>query len=370
MKIKVRREEILKELKLVNSIVEKKGYMVVLSYVLLQTEDSYLRISATDLEISYVAKIQAEIIEHGEATVQASAFFDLIKDMDDEFITIECRKDETNVNIYGSHYSYSLLSVHPDNFPTIPQSEDGEKFEIDFPLLKDYLKFVEFAISEEHLRDVTGANVEIKHNEMRLVSTDFKRLAFIRDNNVSFGKDIEFVIPKKAVTQLQKLEDEEKVSISVGVNNIFFDFGVKRIVARKVEGEFPFYEEYISPEMEKSIKFKRSEMISSLKRIENIIPGKVKRVVFEIDSEKLTISTDVTEIGAGKEVVPCEYSGEPFEIIFNSVHLREFLERFGEENVVLHVNDSNSPTRFVVDGGVKIGDRIVDYIYILVPFQF
>ncbi len=368
MKIKVRKDEILKELKIVNSIVEKKGYMVVLSYVLLEAKGNSLKISATDLEIGYISEIEADVIEEGEATAQASAFFDLLKDVEDEVIEIE-DKGDLKLYISGKGFKYSLLSVHPDNFPAVPSGEEGEVFEIDFTLLREYLRYVDYAISDEHMRDVIGANVEIKRGEMRLVSTDYKRLAFLRSTDFKSEKDIEFIIPKKAVNQLEKIDSSGSVNVLVGTNNIFFDFGRRKIVARKIEGEFPFYEDYIFPEMEKSVVLKRSQLVSALRRMENIIPGKVKRVIFNVKRGEVVLSTDVTEIGTGEEIIESGYDGEDFKIIFNSVHLREFLERFIEESVIMKVNDVNSPARFVVDGGVKVGDRVVDYVYVMVPFQ-
>ena len=66
MEIKVNRDELYSSISRVQSIIEKRSNMPILSMVLISTADSAINISATDLEISFQQSIPAEIINTGK----------------------------------------------------------------------------------------------------------------------------------------------------------------------------------------------------------------------------------------------------------------------------------------------------------------
>ena len=110
MKISIEKNSIYKSLSHVQSIVEKKNTIPILSNILLEAIDSSLILSATDMDISITEAINCSVIETGSATVPAHTLYDIVRKIPDgneiEFIS----NDGKTFSIRSGISKFSLSS--------------------------------------------------------------------------------------------------------------------------------------------------------------------------------------------------------------------------------------------------------------------
>lgn len=370
MKVKIERTLLLKELDLMNGIVEKRSTMPILNYILLKSkEGGKIEISGTDLEIGIVIEINAEIERDGSITVAFSLLYNLIKEMETEYIEIE-EKEDSVVELRGGNSFYTLYGLSPDNFPTIPLPENEEKVIIDIKIFKKLIKMIKYAISEEHYTAMGGGYFIFKGKTIEAVSSDYNRLAYVKTEvGENFG-EIDFLIYRKALNEILKFEDEGKIEVIKGVNNYFFVYGNRILTSRVIEKKFPEFYDYVNMEREKKVIFYREETNKALRRILNIISSKIKQVNMVIKEDKIILSYDSVDSGRGEEELRAEgYKGDDIIISFNAIFIKEFLENIESEKVIMEFSDEKTIVRFKPEDGVKEGDQKFDYTYMVIPFQ-
>src|SRR5258705_9623119 len=84
MRFRLNRGILLKELNLLQGIVEKKTTIPVLSSVLIESaSDNLVSLVATDLDVSLQTECAAEVLEAGSVVLQARRLFDLVRYLPD-----------------------------------------------------------------------------------------------------------------------------------------------------------------------------------------------------------------------------------------------------------------------------------------------
>ena len=368
MRLKIRRSLLVKEVSLLEGIVEKRSTMPILNYLLLKAQGDSLEIQGTDLELGGIVKIEAQVEEGGAVTVESSKFLSLMKDMDGEFVEI-VEEEDSKIEIRCGKSNYTLFGLSPDNYPTIPLPQNEEKIVVDIDIFKSLIKAVRFSISEDQYKDVNGADFIAEGNTLSMVSTDYSRLSYMKGNVEKNYGHVDFLIHKKALSELSKMGDGGDLEILKGVNNIFFINKNKILISRVIEGKFPDFGDYIHQSKEKKIVFKREEMLKALKRICNIITSRVKVVLFEIGKGNILLNYESAESGIGKENLECSFMEEIFRATFNAVYVKEFLETLSCEEVAMELNDEKSSVRFSPVGGIPLKERVFDSFYIIMPYE-
>ena len=79
MKITIEKNKLLKSLTHVQSIVEKKNTLPILSNILIEARENLLIMSGTDMDISITDKITCNVIDNGSTTVSAQTFYDIVR---------------------------------------------------------------------------------------------------------------------------------------------------------------------------------------------------------------------------------------------------------------------------------------------------
>ena len=221
MRLKIRRSLLVKEVSLLEGIVEKRSTMPILNYLLLKAQGDSLEIQGTDLELGGIVKIEAQVEEGGAVTVESSKFLSLMKDMDGEFVEI-VEEEDSKIEIRCGKSNYTLFGLSPDNYPTIPLPQNEEKIVVDIDIFKSLIKAVRFSISEDQYKDVNGADFIAEGHTLSMVSTDYSRLSYMKGNVEKNYGHVDFLIHKKALSELSKMGDGGDLEILKGVNNIFF----------------------------------------------------------------------------------------------------------------------------------------------------
>src|SRR5262245_35922480 len=178
MNLKVGKTTLLKELHLIQGVVEKKSTIPILSNLLVATKNGGLAIKGTDLDVSISTWCEAEIKQEGAICIPAKKLFEIVRVLPEAEIEIK-RNEGDQVNIVCERSKFKMPAVAKDNFPEI-KAFDGPFVSISADLLKTFISHIIFAITNEESRyALNGAKFELSEKSLRMVATDGHRLSFI-----------------------------------------------------------------------------------------------------------------------------------------------------------------------------------------------
>ena len=366
MEVRIDKDTFLDGVQKVQGVVEAKGAMPILSHLLLTTEQNRIGIQATDLEIGAKGYYSANVISKGEVTLNAKKLFDILRELPKEEVHL-AKQDNQWVTLKCGKSKFRLPGMPSQDFPPFPEFSENSLLEFSSKLLKEMIRKTFFAQSPDETRQaLNGLLLEREGGKVNMVGTDGHRLAVIRRDlgDTSKGDKLSYLIPKKALTELMKLiEDEEATfSFSAKNNHMAFIQGDQVIVSRKIDGKFPNYQQVVPSDNKLKVQVNRDLLQHALKRVALLADEKSKMVRFDIQSGKMTLTTDTTELGEAREEVSVSYSGEDVSVGLNAKYVLDVLNVIDDEEVILHLKDQNSSCLITSNG-----DK--DYQSIVMPMR-
>ena len=140
MEIRIDKDELFKAVGRVQSIIEKRSNMPILSMILLSAQESSIQISATDLEISLQQRIPAEVAEQGSVTISGRKLFEILKES--KHPTIHIKEKENNwVFISDERAKYNLAALSAEEYPVFVEPEDVPMAQLDGQVLREMIDF-------------------------------------------------------------------------------------------------------------------------------------------------------------------------------------------------------------------------------------
>ncbi len=219
MKFQIEKETLLNPLQQIIGAVEKRQTMPALSNVLIRTTENSLTLTATDLEIELVSKIDMIIDEPGDITVPARKLLDICKSLPNEAV-IKFSVNKNKALVQSGRSRFSLTTLPADDFPALDAINSLYEFEITQKTLRDIIDKTAFAMAQQDVRYyLNGLMLEISANYLRAVATDGHRLAYCEKETSADIADIKQVIlPRKGVLELIRLlsDNDDLVKIISG----------------------------------------------------------------------------------------------------------------------------------------------------------
>jgi DNA polymerase-3 subunit beta len=361
MKIKLQKEDLFSNLQKIQNIVTTKTTLPILSYVLLNTEQKELRITATDLDIGISCRIPVENLESGSVCLPARKFFEIIRELPSNDIEITVKKNNLT-NIKTKSCEFKIMGLNPEEFPKLPEFKESQIINIKSEILKKAITLTSFAVSLDETRYIlNGVLFHFQDSKISIVATDGRRLA-IKEEKLpnSINKEIKVIIPIKAIRELERnLNDTEEVLMVLGKNQIGFEFTNVLLVSRLIEGDFPDYQQVVPPEAIHKIKINRQLFLGAIRRASLLATPDYQAIKLEVFKNKLVVSKSTPDIGESYEELPIEYDGKEILIGFNPDYLIDVLKNLDEEDIEFELTESEKP-------GVI---RKPDYIYIVLPMR-
>lgn len=366
MKFTARRETLSGALQIIRGAVTNKSTLPILMNILLEVEDSNLRLTATDLKISIQTQVEVEVEEEGSCTVPADKFRNLVQELPspDTELMFETEDEQATITVpeVNSHFQMPVLPA--EEYPSLPEVEDGQSFEMESDQLDDILKNCTFAASTDSSRSyLCGVNFDIKPDELVIVATDAHRLALHRTRDQYGEHTRSFLLPIKAANELSKILPQDRtLTIRNDDNLVAFEMGSIRLISRLIDEDFPNYEQVIPDEFEKRLKVDIKRFYDAVKRVSLMADEKTRRLVLEVEPSELTVRAETSEKGGGEEVVPIEYNGEPQSVAFNGDYLAAILNHVEDPEVYFDLISEDSPGTFrPIEGD--------EYLYIVMPLR-
>src|SRR3984957_4792609 len=154
MKINVERGAFLKALNHVQSVVERRNTIPILSNVLIEVGKSSLKLTATDLDIEIVESLPADVIRNGAATAPAHMLYDIVRKLPDGAqVQVELLTSEGGrLAISAGSVRFELACLPKEDFPQMTAGALPFRFRLQANELKRLIDKTRFAISTEETR--------------------------------------------------------------------------------------------------------------------------------------------------------------------------------------------------------------------------
>jgi DNA polymerase III subunit beta len=375
MELTVGKADLQKELQLCQGVVEKRSTIPILSNVLLKASDGRLQIAATDLDVTILSSCAARVTTPGGVTIEAKRLFDVIRSMPDDDVHMTLQENNS-MSIESGTAKFRLLGLPAEDYPTLPTVNVAEGYTLQLDELKTMVGKVKFAITHEETRfQLNGALLKVQPNKLEMVATDGHRMALINfpsgitGAKGKKGSDLTILIPRKALDEILRLEGGENGTVQFGVseNQLFFEAGDRRLLARMIDVNFPNYMEVISRDNDRRVMVDRERLLSTIKRISLVANERTRAVRFDFAPGKLTVSSTNPELGDARETVPIDYAGVPFFVGLNAAYVMDFLSATDTPSVSLDLKDENS--QCIGRPATAAEDLPYDYLYVVMPMR-
>jgi DNA polymerase-3 subunit beta len=366
MKLTIAKEQIIHGLQAVQNVVGNRTTLPVLSNVLLRANGDRLALTATDLDVTVSCSVEATIGQAGAITLPAKRLFGIVREL--PAAEIELEVDEKNAcSLRAGASYYKINGISADEFPPEVKFKEDRKLALPQEKVKSMLRRTSFAISTDETRYVlNGIFVSLKEDKMTMVATDGRRLALTEEEVNGGAVTGEFIVPTKAITELNRLlQVTGEVEIRFTDNQASFEMKDEKgftvlLITKLVEGNYPNYRQVIPGEAKERVTMVREELLQALHRAEFMTSEKSNSVKLTFAKNNLSITANSPDVGEGRESIAINYKGKDISIAFNPTYLMDPLKALENDEVFIELIDELSP------GVVKINGP---FLYVLMPMR-
>ena len=366
MKATIERAILLKSLGHVQSVVERRNTIPILSNVLIEArEDGSIRLMATDLDLQVDESVPATVTQPGATTVSAHTLFDIVRKLP-EGSQVELTAAEGKMQVVAGRSRFNLSTLPRDDFPVIAEGDLPTRFELPAATLRQIIEKTRFAISTEETRYyLMGIFLHVVEEQLRAAATDGHRLARVtvaRPEGAEGMPDV--IIPRKAVAELYRLleELEGTVEISLSPTKVRFGLGSAVLTSKLIDGTFPDYNRVIPTANDKLLKLEPKSFSAGVDRVATIASEKTRAVKISLDRDRVTLSVTSPENGLATEELAADYGADGLEIGFNARYLLDILGEIDGDTVEVHLADAAAPTL------LRENDKS-NALYVLMPMR-
>ena len=354
MRLSCLQENLARGLSVVGRAVASRSTLPITQNVLLSTEQSMLKISATDLSMAMTTWIGAQVEEEGAITVPARLLADFVNTLPPERIDIEVTSQPVGLNIKCVSFESNISGTPADDFPPIPSVEGGVAAKIEPEVLREAIGRVSFAAATEDSRPVlTGVKTEINGDDFKFAAADGFRLAVYSGKLAEPpSEDIEFLVPARVLNEISRLLGNQQKAVEFTVtsssNQALFRVEDVEIVSSLIAGNFPNYNQLIPQShttrvVLNSDDFLRATRTAAIFARDGSGIIRLQMAGGEQDAPgSLTVSARAEEVGDNQGQLGATVEGEDAKIAFNSKYLTDVLDVLNGD-IAMEVSSPSSP---------------------------
>ena len=365
MKITAAKQELAKSLNIVLKAVPSKTTMNILYCVLIDATVDTIKLTGNDMELGIETEVKGTIEERGLICLDAKLFSEIIRKMPEADITIETGSNyQTTITCENS--VFNIVGKDGTEFSPLPSVDKENPVVMNQFQLRELIRQTLFSISPNDANKImTGENLQIHENELRMTALDGHRIAIRQLNLDSSYEDYEAIIPGKTLSEISKIvsgEIEDEVRVYFTKNQILFEMDGTLVVSRLIDGKYFRIDQMLSNDYETKIKVKKTALMSAVDRA----------MLFTSESDKgtlvLTIGGDSMNLsirssaGSMSDDVAVESEGKELRIGFNPKFILDVLRVIDDEEISVYFLNSKAPCFIRDDAG--------SYIYLVLPVNF
>ena len=389
MELTIAKKDLLKIVARMQGVAERKSTMPVLANVLLAVDGpSALRLAATDLYLSLLGRINADVSKPGSVAVSAKDLFERVKMMPDGPIVITTQDNATTtLKASGSARRYTLRGMPGDDFPPLPQPAEGSPtLALAVDVLAELIQKTHFSISTDETRaHLNSALFEWDGDIVRMVTTDGHRLSKADVKVAGRQASATMLIPLKAIQELRRLCDEmlaepsaagtggpdkdkkPELLITQSGSSAFFQGAGTTFSVKLVDAQFPPYSQVIPQTTDKVVRAPRTAFSDALRAVSVAASERTGGVKLSLSKGSMRITSESPESGDGFDEIPVEYAGPNMSIGFNAKYFLDVLASISDEEVAICLSGELDPAVLRPAGATTTSDR--QFLSVIMPMR-
>lgn len=353
MRVTLERSNLLKSLNHVHRVVERRNTIPILSNVLLRANGGSLDMKATDLDLEITEATAAMVEQSGATTVPAHLLYEIVRKLPDG-AEVMLKTDDTGqaMTVVSGRSSFRLQCLPQADFPELTAGAFSHVFRMDAAALSELIERTQFAISTEETRYyLNGIYLHAIESggslKLRAVATDGHRLARTETEAPAGCEGMPgIIIPRKTVSELQKLVDNPDVKVVVELSDtkIRFTIGSVVLTSKLIDGTFPDYQRVIPTGNDKRLIVDRQTFANAVDRVSTISSERGRAVKLSIADGLVTLTVNNPDSGSATEEVAADYSSDAIDIGFNAKYLLDVAAQLTGSEARFLFADAGSPT--------------------------
>jgi len=369
MKFNVNQKDLQEALSYCQGVIEKRSTLPILSNVLLDTSNSKLTITATDLDLIFIHKINnVEIFEEGKTTTTSSIMFDIVRKFSSDKKINLFMNNDSKLQLESEKSVFNLNCINSSEFPLTDENFNQNEFNVNSKQFLKLLNKCKFSVSSDETRHYLSGiyfhQTEVDDKiYLTAAATDSHRMSI---SKIRLNEKVNFdpiILPKKTIFQLCSLLDnyDGDLKISNLKSKIKFELTNSILISKLIDGKFPNYIQVIPKNNQKKMETNLKLFLGSIDRVASISLDKKDGVKFQLSKDLLNLSVNNTNSGDGNESLNVKFNHD-LEISFNSRYLIDVASQLDGEQIEIFFNDTGSPALIKDPGDF-------DSIYVVMPMK-
>ncbi len=370
MKFTMHKNEIRNILARVQGLTGRKTNLAITENILIQAQDSGIRMVATDLETGFEGAYAATVESGGTIAINAKKLFEIVRDFPTEEILID-EVENRWIQIGNGKIEYHIVGMNPEDFPETPHLEDVPFFEIDAASFRRMIEktVIIAGTGDDRRPHINGVffedDTESGSRRVKMVTTDGSRLSVVEypydESELPFEAGV--LIPKKGLQEVLKfLGPEGTVKIGIKESHFVVKREEETITIRLLEGEFPRYQDILVRDASHRITLNRQQFLMMLKRMSILSSENYKGVIFNFGDNTFLVRATNPDLGESREEMAIPFEEETIEAAFNPRYFIETLGVIEDENVVLNIINGERPC-------MVEGENDTSYLSVIMPMK-
>ncbi len=325
-----------------------------------------LSLTGYNMETAITYDIEADVSDPGDCILPAKLFGDIVRRLPEGPVTVVV-DDSYKVSIRAGYASFTISAESAEDYPELPDVNDGRAIYIPQNRLKELISGTIFAVSENQGRPIhTGVKFEVTDDAITAIAVDGFRLARRTFHPAEpTGRELSFVVPAAGLKEVEKIvtDSEDNAAFTLGPKHILFQMGKATLVCRLLDGEFLDWRRVVPTNCPVKLVANVSDLSSSVDRVGLIVSEKYKSPVRCIFSNQEVQMRTSTTIGAAEDRCTLAGDGKELEIGFNVRYLADALRAVPSEEVTLELTNGLSPIVLT-----PVDDKC-DFAYMVLPVR-
>lgn len=353
MKFNVSGKAFLQQLQAVSKVINAKNPISILDNFLLRTEGNMLYITGSDSENVMTASLEVmESEADGQVCISAKRLLELVKEVASQPLTFELNEDNMIADLTFSSGKFSFPAINGNEFPRKKTSdEEIVAFTLPTETVAAGIDNTLFAVAVETIRPImTGIFWDVKPESITFVSSDTHKLVKYTNSKVACGQELGFILPAKPASIIRSVLNKEEgdVTIEADSKGATFRFGTYELSCRFIKGKYPDYNRVIPQGNPFTLNVDRESLLNATRRVAILANKSSNLIRLSIDAAEITLTAqDLDYSTSAKEVVTCEYQGNPMTIGFNADYMKEVLANLKGDGVKVALSDPSRPGLFM-----------------------
>lgn len=325
-----------------------------------------VQLTGYNLETGITVKVAAEVTQAGLCVMPAKLFFDIVRKLPDEEVTITV-DENLLVSIRGGASFFQITALDAEDYPDLPDVNTANAVSMPRSALREMIGGTIFSVSENQTRPIhTGCLIEVNDSTITMVAVDSFRLARRTwHSEEPLEREMKFVVPATGLREVEKIltDTDEEVKFLPGDKHIMFEIGDATLVCRILEGEFIDWRRVVPSNNSTILVANVAELMHSIERVSLIVSEKNKSPVRCVFGDNVADFRTLNTIGSAHDTCSIAGNGAELEIGFNCKYLLDALRAVPSEEVTLELKNGLSPIVFT-----PVNDKH-DFAYMVLPVR-